>query len=202
MIVECQVALEQGVQRIYDEANAYADLNGGVCHGMNVLYGPPIMGAKDMVVSIQGGGRDRKRPRKTWPPELTYLNKAHPFGAKLVKDFQSAGLFDILSHSTVATNIAFPQAPDFNQWRKRPGAREWLEKSTAWVQELIRMVRPVVILTYGSPPFLRLVGRAKRGMVEQTKLNGTPLVACDHLASRRLTRDARSDAVARVERLI
>ncbi|MDE2812490.1 MAG: hypothetical protein OXM01_05675, partial [Gemmatimonadota bacterium] len=190
------------VQRIYDEANAYADLNGGVPHGMNVLYGPPILAAKVMVVSIQGGGRDGKRPQTTWPFELAYLNQEHPFGARLVEDFQSAGLFDTLSHSTVATNIAFPQAPDFNQWRKRPDARAWLEKSTAWVQELIRLLRPVVILTYGSPPFFRLVGRAKRGMVEQTKLNGVPLVACDHFASRRLTRDARADAVARVKRLI
>ena len=43
MTINSQRALERDVQRIYDEANDYADLHGGVQHGMNVLYGPPIL---------------------------------------------------------------------------------------------------------------------------------------------------------------
>ena len=57
MTVDSQVALERAVQRIYDEANDYAELHGGVQHGMNVLYGPPILKPRVMMVSVQGVAR-------------------------------------------------------------------------------------------------------------------------------------------------
>ena len=202
MTVDSQGDLEREVRCIYDEANAYATLHGGVQYGMNVLYGPPILKPKVMIVSIQGGAADGRAPQTKWPTDFVYLTKEHPFGKRLVGDFESAGLGDILSDSVVATNIAFPQAPDFGKWRGSLIAQAWLKKSTSWVKELIRLMQPEVILTYGSPPFSRLVGRSKRQIVEQTTFNGTPLVACDHLASRRLTRDDRSDAIDRVRRLI
>ena len=202
MTIGPQEALEREVQRIYDRANEYAELHGGVQHGMNVLYGPPILKPKVMIVSIQGGAADGKPPQKTWPSRFVYLDRKHPFGSKLSRDFETAGLVDVLSKSAVATNIAFPQAREFGQWRRSSAAQAWLEKSTDWVNELLRLMEPAVIITYGSPPFFRLVGRRKRGIVEQTTWNGTPLVACDHLASRRLSLDARNDAIETVKRLL
>ena len=197
-----QEALEREVQRIYDAANEYAELHGGVRHGMNVLYGPPILKPKVMIVSIQGGAADGKPPQKTWPSRFVDLDRKHPFGSKLIRDFETAGLVDVLSESAVAINIAFPQAREFGQWRRTRAAQAWIEKSADWVRKLLRLMEPAVIITYGSPPFFRLVGRRKRGIVEQTTWNGTPLVACDHLASRHLSLDARNDAIERVRRLI
>ena len=199
--VDSQEALERQVQRIYDEANNYAKLHGGVEHGMNVLYGPPIPNPKVMIVSLQGGGKDGKAPQTTWPGELAYLDGRHEFGRRLVRDFDKGGLGDVLRRNTVATNLAFPQAERFAPWLRTPGAQAWLERSAAWMDRLIALIRPKLLLTYGKDSFERLSGRPKRNRIEETKRNGIPLIGCGHLIQgARL--DERAEAIDRVRRLI
>ena len=57
-VAASQLALERDVSRIYAEANAYADDVGGVENGMNILYTPPRLHPRLMVVSMQGAGDD------------------------------------------------------------------------------------------------------------------------------------------------
>ena len=80
-------------------------------------------------------------------------------------DFEEAGLGEVLERRTVATNIAFPQANpqenEFAKWRRQEGSSQWIEKSLQWVEELIRLMPPRVILTYGEAPFRYLTGRKK-----------------------------------------
>lgn len=181
--------LETQVGRIYCEVNRFADTHGGVECGLNVLYGPPIANPLVFIVSMQGGGADKIRQR-TWPPKLLYTNGEHDFGSRLQSDFQEAGLVDVLETKTVATNIAFPQAKEFAKWRRKPGSDRWLAKSLEWVEDLIRLMPPRVLLTYGEDPFRHLMGRKKTSRVEQTMwrpsspdAQQTPvaLVGCGHL---------------------
>ena len=72
-------SVEAEVRRIYDEVNKYADAHGGVEHGLNVLYGPPIPDPTVFLVSMQGGGADRNRQR-TWPAKLLYIHDKHALG--------------------------------------------------------------------------------------------------------------------------
>ena len=201
MTAESQEALESEVRRIYAEANAYAELHGGVGHGMNVLYGPPILNPKVAIVSLQGGGQDGKPPQTTWPEELAYLDGRHEFGRRLVRDFEGAGLGDVLRHSTVATNLAFPQAGRFAPWLRTPGARVWLEKSSAWMDRLIALMQPKVLLAYGKEPFERLAGRPKRKRVDEAMRRGVPVVGCGHLIQGASLVD-RAEAMGRVKRVI
>ena len=203
-------SVETEVRRIYDEVNKYADAHGGVEHGLNVLYGPPIPDPTVFLVSMQGGGADRNRQR-TWPAKLLYIHDKHCFGSRLQSDFKEAGLGEVLERRTVATNIAFPQANpqdnEFAKWRRQEGSRQWIEKSLQWVEELIRLMPPRVILTYGEGPFRYLIGRKKITPVEQTTWkptspaaqHNTPiaLVGCGHLM-RGATKAQRKDAMQRV----
>ena len=201
MTVESQQSLEREVQRIYDEAGAYAKLHGGVEGGMNVLYGPPMLDPKVMIVSLQGGGKDGKAPQTTWPGELAYLDGRHEFGRRLVRDFDGAGLGHILRGSTVATNLAFPQASRFAAWLRSAGARGWMDQSAAWLERLLALMRPAVLLTYGKEPFERLTGRRKRNRVEETTRRGIPLIGCGHLIQGATLAD-RVEAISRVKKLI
>ena len=177
---QTQASLEAEIRRIYEEANRYADGHGGVEHGMNILYGPPILNPTVMIVSAQGGGADRNRQR-TWPAKLEYSGSGYEFGRRLARDFKKAGLGDVLENHTVATNIAFPQAPGFDDWLRKSGSEVWLEKSFAWVEELVQLIQPRVILTYGRYAFRHLVGRGKVNRVELAEWRGFPLVGCGHL---------------------
>ncbi|MYF29578.1 MAG: hypothetical protein F4029_17460 [Gammaproteobacteria bacterium] len=87
-----------------------------------------------------------------------------------------------LRSSTVATSIAFPQAPEFDEWLATPGNPEWLSKSTIWVKRLTHLMKPAVIVTYGGPPFRHLVGRRKAPGAECTTWQGIPLVGTNHLS--------------------
>ena len=188
-----QASLEVEIRRIYHEANRYADEHGGVEHGMNILYGPPILNPAVMIVSAQGGGADRNRQR-TWPAKLEYSASGYPFGRRLVSDFEEAGLEDALENRTVATNIAFPQSPGFDDWLRKPGSEAWLEKSLAWVEELVQLMPPRVILTYGRHAFRHLVGHRKVDRVERAEWWGFPVVGCGHLMQG-ATKAERLDAV-------
>ena len=112
------------MRRIYAEANAYADEVGGVEYGMNILYTPPRLRPKVLVVSTQGAGDDSVRQR-TWPEHNQYAVSCYSFGRKMTADFDEAGMSRMFRLETVATNLAFPQSRDFDRWR-RNGRRETL----------------------------------------------------------------------------
>ena len=201
--------LETQVSRIYREVNKFADAHGGVECGMNVLYGPPIANPLVFIVSMQGGGADKNRQRK-WPPKLLYMNNKHEFGRRLRSDFEEADLCDVLEEKTVATNIAFPQAKEFAKWRSKPGSDRWLAKSLEWVEELIRLMPPRVLLTYGADPFRYLMQRKKISPVERTIWRPSspdapqapvPLVGCGHLM-RGATKAQRREAMQLVLAII
>ncbi len=205
MTAESQKALEQEMRRIYREVTAYRKQHGGTPRGMNVLYSPPILRPKLMIVSIQGSAGDRKLPQEKWPCKFSYSEQVHPFGTSLFGAFGRIGLTHVLLCHTVATNIAFPQTDlGFTEWLKTPGAPEWLSKSVGWIEEFIKLMSPAVILTYGKQPFLHLMGREKRTnqTVEQTSKEGIPLIGCNYPLYNNLPDDKHDDAIRRVERLI
>ena len=70
-----ETELKRTVHRIYGEVNQFADEIGGIEYGLNVLYGRPIPNPTVLVVSIQGGGKDRCRQR-TWRDSPPYQNAA------------------------------------------------------------------------------------------------------------------------------
>lgn len=200
--------LKTQVCRVYREVNRYADAHGGVECGLNVLYGPPIPNPTVLIVSMQGGGADQNRQR-CWPPALLYTKDDSRFGSILRHDFRQAGLCEVLEEKTVATNIAFPQAEEFDKWRRKPGSASWLKMSAGWVEELIRLMPPQVLLTYGEPPFQKLIGRKKVTPVEQATWHPSsqavpsgpiPLVGCPHLS--RARKDHRQEAMRRVRAIV
>ena len=177
--------LRRKVHRIYSEVNRFADETGGIEYGLNVLYSPPISKPAVMVVSIQGGGKDRCRQR-TWPDRLQYLDSAYGFGQRLEGDFMRAGLAEVLNAATVATNIVFPQWPadrgGFEGWKRQPSAAAWLGRSRKWLSALVDAMAPRVILTYGKPAFEELTGRSKhKGTLAIGSYRTFPVVGCGHL---------------------
>ena len=204
MNTEIDPQLRTAITTIYRLANEYADEHDGVEHGMNILYGPPIPNPDVMIVSAQGGGGDLKRQR-TWPPRLEYLHSKYRFGNRLVRDFADAGMSDVLESSTVATNIAFPQFKGgFDRWMKQGGSGEWLERSLDWVQQLVRLMPPKVVLTYGSHAFRHLVGRKKEGgqyRIDEDRWLGVQVIGCGHLMQGS-TKVSRMCAMERVKEAI
>ena len=181
-------AIKEGVERIYREANAYADKAGGVNYGMNILLGPPIGQPAVMIVSLQGGGDDRKRQTR-WPDRLVYATpetNRHRFGKILRADFIGNGLQEVLDSRTVASNIVFPQWPSkrggFGGWCSQPGAGAWRERSRRWLEELVDLMAPRVILTYGKPAFEELTNTTKtKGELGHGRFRNAEVVGCGHL---------------------
>ena len=202
-----QATLEKKIKKIYHDANAYADQVGGVEYGMNILLSPPIKGPALMVVSLQGGGADRRR-QKCWPDRFVYADDGnpYPFGKRMRKDFEELILLDVLKTKAVASNIVFPQWPSskggFDGWRKQPTADGWLAKSKQWLEELVHLMGPKVILTYGKKPFEELTGETKtKDVVAQASFGGVPVVGCGHLM-RGANLNERRAATSRVAKLI
>lgn len=193
--------LKREVRRIYAEANAYADEVGGVEHGMNILYTPPRLRPKVMVVSMQGAGDDGVRQRK-WPEHNQYAVSSYSFGRKMKGDFDEAGLSRLFQWETVATNLAFAQAKEFDRWRRTSVGKGWLKKSREWLDELIGLMAPAVLLTYGSPPFEALTGMHKAGgELAEATYRRIPVVGCSHYSRNAATPEERRAAMARIREL-
>lgn len=190
--------LKREVRRIYSEANAFADKVGGVEHGMNILYTPPRLRPKVMIITMQGAGDDGKRQR-TWPDHNQYAFSEYPFGKEMTTDFDGAGMSELFRSDTVASNLAFPQAKHFGVWRRTCLAKTWLKRSRLWLDELIVLMAPCSLLTYGSPPFQELTGLHKVGgqMCEAT-YGGIPVVGCSHYAHNWATHEERRATMARI----
>ena len=195
-----QDELEARVRRVYAAANDFADEVGGIEHGLNILYGPPILRPVVMVVSMQGGGADGIRQRE-WPSRLHYLDPQYPFGKRLKSDFEYARLRHVLETQTVATNVVFPQWPRFAEWERQPTAEAWRRRSRKWLDELVTAMAPTVILTYGQPPFVALTGSRKRkGYVAVASFSNVPVVGCGHLMQG-AARPERREALVRVKQM-
>ena len=201
MVAASQLELEREVSRIYAEANAYADEVGGVENGMNILYTPPRLRPSLMVVSTQGAGDDGVRQVK-WPEHNQYAVSSYSFGERMTADFDDAGMDRLFRLEIVATNLAFAQAKDFNTWRRTSVGKGWLERSRMWLDELIGLIAPRVLLTYGSPPFEALTGMHKaRGQIAEATYCGIPVVGCSHYSRNAATPEERRAVMARVGEL-
>ena len=174
-----------------------------VKHGMNILHGPPLLGPALMIISAQGGGGDGIRQTR-WPHTLVYgrPDNRFQFGRRMRADFERHGMLSVLLECTVATNIAFPQhVGTFDQWRKQPGSDVWLKKSKAWVTQLIKLMPPAAILTYGRHAFHELTGARKRQHeVSEGSYAGKVVVGCGHLMQD-ATKNERDEAMRRVRML-
>ena len=189
------------MRRIYAEANAYADDVGGVELGMNILYTPPRLRPRLMVVSMQGAGDDGVRQRK-WPEHNEYAVSCYNFGKKMTADFDSAGMSRLFRQETVVTNLAFAQAKEFDKWRRTSVGKGWLEQSRIWLDQLIGLMAPAVLLTFGSPPFKSLTGRHKAGgELAEAKYRDIPVVGCSHYSRNVATARERRDVMARIREL-
>ena len=196
-----QLELEAEVRRVYAEANAYADEVGGVEHGMNILYTPPRWRPRVMVVSVQGAGDDGVRQRK-WPEHNQYAVSCYSFGKKMTADFDDAGMARMFREQTVASNLAFAQAKDFDKWRRMSIGKGWLARSRGWLDELIGLMAPGVLLTYGSPPFQALTGMHKaRGKLAEGTYRGIPVVGCSHYSRNVATPGERRAVMSRIREL-
>ena len=201
MVAANQLELEQEVSRIYAEANAYADAVGGVENGMNILYTPPRLRPSLMVVSMQGAGDDGVRQVK-WPEVNQYAVSGYPFGKRMMADFDDAGMARLFRLETVASNLAFAQAKDFDKWRRTTLGKGWLARSRIWLDELIGLMAPRVLLTYGSPPFETLTGMHKAGgEVAEATYRGIPVVGCSHYSRNAATPEERRTVMARIREL-
>ena len=201
MAANSQGELEREVRRIYAEAIAYADEAGGVESGMNILYTPPRMRPRLMIVTMQGGGGDGVR-QSTWPNRNLYADRDYHFGKMMTDDFDKAGMSQLFREETVATNLAFPQAKEFGKWRTTSVGKGWLQKSSQWLDELIELMAPRALLTYGSPPFEWLTGERKvGGNVGEGSYRGIPVVGCSHYARNRATPEERCAVMAKVRSL-
>lgn len=196
-----QEELEQEVRRICAEANAFADGVGGVEHGMNILYTPPMLRPGLIVVCIQGAGGDGVRQRK-WPEHNRYAASNYAFGRKMTADFDDAGMSRLFRLDTVATNLAYAQAKDFGKWRRTSVGKGWLGKSRNWLEELMGLMAPGAISTFGSPAFEALTGRHKRrGENAEAAHRGIPVVGCSHYSRNAATPGERRAVMARIREL-
>jgi hypothetical protein len=123
-----------------------------VTHGLNILYGPPMLQPDLAIITFQGGGADNTL-QTSWPQRLLYLDDEFPFGTKLREYSECAGLSPILQRSTVAIAAVFPQAPqsEASTWMASTGPKaRWREFSVEWTKRLLLVQAPRVILVYGT----------------------------------------------------
>ena len=196
-----QGELEREVQRIYSEANLYANEVGGVERGMNILYTPPRMRPRLMIVTMQGAGDDGVR-QCTWPDRNLYADGCYSFGRRMTADFDSVGMSEFFREETVATNLAFAQAKEFGKWRTTSVGKGWLQKSKKWLDELIELMAPRVLLTYGSPPFKQLTGEHKvGGKIGEAEYRSIPVIGCSHYSRNAATPEEWLAVMAKVREL-
>ena len=194
-----QKDLEREVRRIYKEVNRYADDVGGVDDGLTILFSPPMLNPKLMIISMQGDAGRNNRQR-CWPSQMVYAKSPFAFGQRMTSDFDSASLGRVFRTQTVVTTLAFPESPRWDKWKKDNAA--WLSKSKAWVKEFIELMRPLIILTYGKPPFEELTGERKhRGHIAEADYLDIPVIGCGYLMQG-ATKNERQSTVERVKALM
>ncbi len=186
--------IEKRVAKMYADMNALAITHGDrIKRGYNVLYGPPMVKPKLMLISFQPGGEDGIA-YQTYPDTLAYVKDNFKFGKTLRKHMQEAGLSDVLEKHTVATTAVFAQAPasESSKWATGKGSYKiWREFSLESVRELIDLMHPEVIVIFGTktkdifkPELTNTRHNHKQHILTygEGELEGIPLVYCMHLS--------------------
>lgn len=181
---------------------------------VTLLYGPPMVRPDVFLVSFQGGGEDQKPSRRTWPERLVYLDDRYKFGRTLRRNFDEAGLSEVLAKRTVAMAACFPEATsaEAGKWMVKRGPRaEWRTFSSNWVKRLIGAMRPRAVLLFGDKASRSLgldhqwrdvQSRPRRGMVyARGEIDGFPAVYCHHL-SQGWAKEEVQECLAEVKRLV
>lgn len=166
-----------------------------VNHKVTAMYGPPMVRPDVALVSFQGGGGDDSPSRRTWPGRLLYLDDHFAFGRTLRRQFDDAGLDEVLRERTVAMAACFPEArtSESGRWTSKSGPRaEWREFSSAWVRRMLAAMRPRAVLVFGTKASLALGLEERWRNVEQDSrgwrafgratIEDCPAVYCQHLS--------------------
>ena len=127
------------------------ELGSVVKDGLTISYGPPIYKPDLLLLSFQGAGDD-KTEQKEWPKKLLYIDDEYRFGPPLRKLCRATGLYPSLEKSTMAFPTVFPQASEkeANRWEKGLEPYSvWRNHSVDWVQRLVRVIRPKVVIVFG-----------------------------------------------------
>jgi hypothetical protein len=173
--------LTQRVQGIYDRVNALwrlheSDLFSGAC-GFSILSGPPVPRPSLMLIGANPGfGVDDHEPRleASWPP-TSYIGDADwTLARKLRSIFAEAKRPEALKTS-LQTNFLFFKSSSLSRegrypWLSvSPSTRAFLEhRCSEEVIELIKNLRPGLILVLGLDPFDRHALNAETIMLDRT----------------------------------
>ena len=102
------------MRRIYMEVNRYADDVGGVEDGLSVLFSPPMLNPKLMIISMQGGAGRNNRQR-CWPSQMVYVKSPFGFGKRMTSDFDGAGLRKSFQDADSSDSSRLSRIPNMGQ---------------------------------------------------------------------------------------
>ena len=183
-------------QKMYGEVSELMhdnEMSTVVQHGLNVMYGPPMINPDVALITFQGGGADTTI-QKSPPSQLLYRNDPYKFGTALRKYMAVAGLSETLNNRTVAQSVIFPQAPTSQaaSWMSKAGPKaRWRIFSKEWTERLLDAQKPKAILVFGDKAS-NVIGIEWRDVERRHKQNhmtfaradwrGIPVVFCHHLS--------------------
>jgi hypothetical protein len=178
-------------------------------YGYWVLCGPPRLSPPIFIVSLNPGASQASmaslnaedRAPTTWPTRLNYLRRISPFAQKL------SGLFDLIPEVDLGDCCAgytlFFRSPKIANWRRevpktiRSDLKAFsLEKT----RQLIEVMNPGLVITFGSEPFRKIATETGAPIVEKwgTKsitlarygeCAGIPSIGFPHISGARLSND-------------
>ncbi len=173
--------LTQRVQGIYDRVNALwglhkADLFGGAC-GFSILSGPPEFEPSLMIIGANPGfGADDTEPHieVSWPAASYIADADWTLARKLRAIFATAERPEALK-ACLQTNFLFFKSSSLG----RDGRYPWLavspsiratleQRCSEEVIELIRNVKPGLILVLGLDPFDKHAANAETAMLDRS----------------------------------
>ena len=169
------------------------ELGSVVRHGLLISYGPPIPEPDLLLLTFQGGG-ECPIVQQTWPQELLYSGDPYRFGKTLRSLCRDTGLSASLNSSAMAFPAVFPQAPpsEADWWMKKPGPYlVWRRHSADWVTRLVDVIRPKVMIVFGTKasevldirwPNLERTHKQGHPTFGVSEFRGSPAVFCHHLS--------------------
>lgn len=187
---------ESVARQAYEKASGMMNnpsLRAVVRHGLSILYGPPMVQPDLALITFQGGGAD-STIQNSWPRRLLYLDDPYKFGTALRTYMSAVGLRKTLEERTVALPAIFPQAPtsEASKWLTKSGPRaEWREFSRYWIEKLVDVQRPKLIVVFGEKAS-KVLGIAWSSVEREhaqghmtfasSEWRGFPAIFCHHLS--------------------